>query len=266
MPKLVWDGSGDKVYETGVDHGVLYPVANNGTYPIGYAWNGLTAVNESPEGAESNPQYADNIEYVNLISTERAKGTIEAFTYPDEFAECDGSAEIAPGVYVGQQSRKAFGMSYRSLVGNDTENEDYGYKLHLVYGAKASPSEKAYNTINDSPEAITFSWEYNATPVSVPGKKPSATITIDSTKFEDDTKLKALEEILYGIDATAFDATKTYAIGDYVTHSDGGTDKTYRCNTAITVPAAWDASKWTEVTGTPGPRLPLPAEVITIMS
>ena len=199
MSKLVWDNTGDRLYETGVKQGVLYPVSTTGTYPKGVAWNGLTAVTESPSGAEATALYADDMKYLNLYSAEEFGATVEAYTYPEEFAECDGSAEIAKGVKIGQQTRKAFGMCYRTTIGNDTEGEGHGYKLHIIYGAMASPSEKAYATINDSPEAITFSWEITTTPVNVTGKKPTASIVIDSTKA-DPTKLAALEAILYGSD------------------------------------------------------------------
>lgn len=197
MSKLVWDQTGERMYETGVKQGVLYPQAAGGTYPKGVPWNGLTNVTESPSGAEATPLYADDIKYLNLISTEELGGTIEAYTYPDEFAECDGSASLTEGVYIGQQPRKTFGFCYRTTLGNDVSNNNYGYKLHLVYGALASPSEKAYSTINDSPEAITFSWEFSTTPVNVTGFKPTASITIDSTKVNTE-KLAALEVILYG--------------------------------------------------------------------
>lgn len=197
MSVLTWDNTGERFYETGVKKGVLYPQATDGSYPLGVAWNGLTAVTESPSGAEANDLYADDIKYLSLRSTEQFGATIEAYTYPDEFAVCDGSAEIATGVTIGQQTRKAFGMSYRTTLGNDTSENDYGYKLHLIYGAKASPSEKGYSTINDSPEAITFSWEIDTTPVTVSGYKPTASLVIDSTKV-DATKLAALEDILYG--------------------------------------------------------------------
>ena len=195
--KLIWDKTGERFYETGVDHGVLYPVQAGGVYSKGVAWNGLTAVTESPSGAEASPIYADNIKYLNLISAEEFGCTIEAYTYPEEFGECDGSAEIATGVRIGQQARKTFGLSYRTVLGNDTDNNDYGYKLHLIYGALAAPSEKGYTTINDSPEAITFSWEVTTTPVNVTGFKPTACVTIDSTKV-DAEKLAALEAVLYG--------------------------------------------------------------------
>ena len=197
MSKLVWDQTGERYYETGVKMGVLYPQSASGTYPKGVVWNGLTAVTESPSGAEATPLYADDVKYLNLYSAEEFGATIEAYTYPDEFAECDGSAEIATGVTIGQQNRKAFGLCYRTTIGNDTDGNDHGYKLHIIYGAMASPSEKAYATINDSPEAITFSWEITTTPVSVSGFKPTASVTIDSTKV-DGAKLKQLEAILYG--------------------------------------------------------------------
>lgn len=200
MTKLVWDKAGEKYYETGVSKGVLYPQStekeSKGTYPKGVAWNGLTAVTNSPEGAEPTALYADNIKYVNLLSAEEFKATIEAYTYPDEFAECNGEAELTAGVTIGQQKRKVFGMSYQTRVGNDADSE-LGYKIHLIYGALAAPSEKAYATINDSPEAITFSWEITTTPVEVSSFKPTAELVIDSTKVEA-KKLEALEKVLYG--------------------------------------------------------------------
>ena len=199
MAKLVWDATGERKYETGVRNGVLYVMGEGGTYPKGVAWNGLTAVTESPSGAEATALYADDTKYLNLISAEEFGATIEAYMYPDEFAECDGSATLAAGVTIGQQPRKTFGMSYRTVYGNDVDNESYGYKLHLIYGAVAAPSEKAYATINDSPEAITFSWEVKTTPVNVTGHKPTASLTIDSTKV-DKAKLTKIEEILYGKD------------------------------------------------------------------
>lgn len=199
MSKLVWDATGARKYETGVRNGVLYVMGEGGTYPKGVAWNGLTAVTESPSGAEATALYADDTKYLNLISAEEFGATIEAYMYPDEFAECDGSATLAAGVTIGQQPRKTFGMSYRTVYGNDVDNESYGYKLHLIYGAVAAPSEKAYATINDSPEAITFSWEVKTTPVNVTGHKPTASLTIDSTKV-DKAKLTKIEEILYGKD------------------------------------------------------------------
>lgn len=197
MAAITWDNIGERLYETGVDHGVLYLIDDSGVYTDGVAWNGLVGVSESPSGAESNPQYADNIKYLNLISNEEFGATIEAFTYPAEFAECDGSAVLSPGVTIGQQPRKTFGLSYRTRIGNDLVGAEYGYKLHLIYGAVAAPTEKAYATINDSPEPITFSWEITTTPVDVPGFKPTANITIDSTKV-DKAKLTELENKLYG--------------------------------------------------------------------
>lgn len=199
MSKIVWDKTGERYYETGVKNGVLYVQDSSGNYPKGVAWNGLTAITESPSGAEATSLYADDMKYLNLTSAEEFGATVEAYTYPDEFAECDGSATLVEGVTIGQQTRKTFGLCYRTALGNDVQNEAYGYKLHIIYGAKAAPSEKAYSTINDSPEAITFSWELTTTPVNVTGAKATACITIDSTKA-DPTKLAALEKILYGTD------------------------------------------------------------------
>lgn len=225
MFNLVWDESGTKLYETGTDRGVLFPLNTvTKAYDKGVAWNGLTAVTESPSGADESALYADNVKYVSLRAAEEFGGTIEAYTYPDEFAACDGSAELATGVYAGQQKRGVFGFCYRTILGNDQDLNDHGYKLHLVYGATASPSEKAYQTVNDSPEAISFSWEFTTIPVAVEGFKPTACITIDSSKA-DKTKLAALETIIYGTAATT---------GDHPT-------------------AAVE------------PRLPLPAEVMTLM-
>lgn len=202
MSRLTWDNTGERYYETGVKQGVLYPIQANGTYSKGVAWNGLTAVTESPSGAEATALYADDIKYLNLISNEEFGATIEAYTYPDEFAECDGSAALTTGVMLGQQKRKTFGLCYKTTVGNDVNGNDYGYKLHLIYGCLAAPSEKAYATINDSPEAITFSWEVSTTPVNVAGFKPTSQITIDSTKISESEKAKlaSLEDILYGKD------------------------------------------------------------------
>ena len=197
MSKLIWDETGKRFYETGVDHVVLYPIDAQGTYSLGVPWNGVTAITESPSGAEATPLYADNIKYLNLIAAEDFGATVEAYTYPDEWAVCDGSAEIAPGVTASQQSRKTFGLCHRTKKGNDVDGQDHGYKLHLIYGALAAPSERGYQTVNDSPEAISFSWTLTTTPVDVPGYKPTAIITIDSTKT-DPEKLAALEDILYG--------------------------------------------------------------------
>ena len=196
MSKIVWDQTGERLYETGVKQGVLY-ISTSGVYSKGVAWNGLTAVTESPSGAEATALYADDIKYLNLMSNEEFGCTIEAYTYPDEFAACDGSASLAKGVSIGQQPRKIFGLCYRTTLGNDTDGNNYGYKLHMVYGCLAAPSEKAFSTINDSPEAITFSWEVSTTPVNVAGHKPTAHLEIDSTKA-DPVKLAALEKILYG--------------------------------------------------------------------
>lgn len=207
MARLEWDKTGEHLYETGVDHGVLYFPDQTGAYKNGVAWNGLISVSESPSGAEATGQYADNIKYLNLISAEEFGATVEAYTYPEEFEACNGNKELVnnTGVYVGQQSRSVFGFCYRTMIGNDTDGQDHGYKLHLVYGCRVSPSEKAYQTINDSPEALTFSWELSTTPVNVTGKKPTALLVIDSTKI-DSTKLVKIEAKLYG------DETETGAV------------------------------------------------------
>ena len=200
MSRLIWDNTGERFYETGVKKGVLYPMSSadpSDPYPLGVVWNGLSSVQESPSGADENNIYADDIKYLELRGAEEFGATIEAYTYPDEFAICDGSAEVASGVMIGQQARKRFGFCYRSIVGNDTETDGYGYKLHLIYNAMASPSERQYQTVNDSPEAITFSWELTTTPIAVEGYKPTASLTIDSNKA-DAVKLAELEDILYG--------------------------------------------------------------------
>ena len=254
---LVWDKTGEKTYETGVKNGALYVQDSTGAYPEGVAWNGLTSVSESPSGAEQTALYADDSKYLSLTSAEEFGATIEAYTYPEEFEQCDGTASIAKGVTIGQQSRKAFGMAYKTTIGNDVDNNDYGYKLHLIYGALAAPSEKAYNTINDSPEAITFSWEVTTTPVPVTGKKPTASLVINSTKCDAD-KLAIIEAILYG--ANAFSESSKYAINALVTHE----SKLYKCKTPIDTPATWNAENWIEI-GTAGPRLPLPDEIAAIM-
>lgn len=225
--KLKWDETGKRFYETGVDHAVLYPIDAQGLYSKGVAWNGITAITETPSGAEATALWADNIKYLNLIAAEEFGATIEAYTYPPEFEACDGSAEVAPGVVIGQQSRKIFGLCHRTKVGNDVDGQDHGYKLHLIYGALAAPSERNYQTVNNSPEAITFSWTVTTTPVDVPGFKPTAILTIDSTKT-DAAKLAALEAILYGTDG----------------HGEAGDDDYV---------AATDA------------RLPLPAEIIELL-
>ena len=197
MPKITWDDIGNRLYETGVKKAVLYPMGSDGKYEKGVAWNGVTAITESPSGAEANPLYADDIKYLELRSAEEFGATIEAYTYPDEFATCDGSAELIAGVKIGQQTRKAFGLSYVTTLGNDTEGDAYGYKIHLIYGGRANPSEKGYATVNDSPEAVTFSWEVTTTPVAVNGYKPTSYMEIDSTKLSE-TQLAAVEALLYG--------------------------------------------------------------------
>ena len=197
MAKLVWNEAGKRLYETGVDRGVLYVSDGNGRYQKGVVWNGLVSVNESPSGAEATPLYAGNVKYVELMSNEEFGASIEAYTYPEEFEQCDGSAELADGITIGQQPRKSFGLCYRTKIGNDTAGDEHGYKIHLIYGAKAAPTEKSYTTINDSPEAITFSWEITTTPIEVDGHKPTATLTIDSTKVTP-TALTAIETKLYG--------------------------------------------------------------------
>lgn len=201
MAKLVWDQVAERFYETGVDHGVLYPQAADGTYPQGVAWSGLTAVTESPSGADSNPVYADNIKYLDIRSAETFGATIEALYYPDEFATCDGTAEPTTGVKIGQQTRVPFGLAYRTILGNDVQNNDYGYKLHLIYNATAAPSERAYSTVNESPEQVSFSWEATTTPVNVTGFKPTSNIIIDSTKVSANN-LTVLEGVLFGTDET----------------------------------------------------------------
>lgn len=200
MAKIKWDQEGKRLYETGVSNGVLY-VHSEGSYKNGVAWNGLISVTESPSGAEATPIYADNIKYLSLTSAEEFAASIEAYTYPDEFAECDGSAELAAGVMIGQQKRSKFALVYKTIIGNDTENEAHGYKLHIIYGCQAAPSERAYATVNDSPEAITFSWEISTTPVEVTGHKPTSILTLDSTKVAPE-KLKKVEDKLFGDDST----------------------------------------------------------------
>lgn len=266
MSRMKWDATGEHYYETGVKNGALYVQDSNGAYPEGVVWNGLTAVTESPSGADTTALYADDQKYLNLIAAEDFGATIEAYTYPDQFGECDGTATIATGVRIGQQARKTFGLAYRTILGNDVAGESYGYKIHLIYGAVAAPSEKAYETVNDSPDAITFSWELSTTPVAVPNYKATANVEINSTDFaQAPEKLALLEAVLYGVDAEEFSASATYAVGDAVTHEEGSTDKTYICKTAIATAGVWDASKWIEVTK-PGPRLPLPSELITLMA
>lgn len=260
MSKLFWDQTGERLYETGVKNGVLYPQGDNGAYPKGVAWNGLTAVTESPSGAEANPLYADDIKYLNLLSTEEFGATIEAYTYPEEFEACDGSAEIVEGVTIGQQKRKTFGMAYKTVLGNDTENNNYGYKLHLIYGALAAPSEKAYATISDSPEAITFSWEVTTTPVSVSGFEPTASLTIDSTKV-DANKLAALEAVLFGKDHELVKTQPTDWNTNYKKYFTKSGD-TYVAVSGDSAPS-WEDGKY--YTADSVARLPLPDEVASIM-
>ena len=259
MSKITWDATGDRLYETGVDRGVLYPINGEGKYTPGVAWNGLTGVTESPSGAEATALYADNIKYLSLYSAEEFGATIEAYTYPKEFESCDGSAELGEGVVIGQQTRKVFGLCYRTLVANDVDAQDHGYKIHLIYGCMASPSEKGYQSVNDSPEAITFSWEVTTTPVNVAGFKPTASLIIDSTKIKED-KLKKIEDLLYGKTVAAYDNSKTYDVGDLVIES----NKTYECTTEVSSPESFDSSKWKETTKDLA-RLPLPDEIKTIL-
>lgn len=262
MTVLTWDGTGEKIYETGVDHGVLYMPNESGVYDNGVAWNGLVTVTESPSGAEANKTYADNIVYGNLVSAEEFGATIEAYTYPDEFGDYDGTTSPSPGVVIGQQFRRTFGLSYRSLVGNDVEGTAFGYKLHLIYGLTATPSEKAYGTVNDSPEMITFSWEVTSVPTNVTDHRPTSIITIDSTKVDPDA-LAALEELLYGgvgtdpslptpdevialFEGTAL-ATNVVVAGDVDSIDITGTTTNY----LFTV-EAWDGDEWAVVVGGDG--------------
>lgn len=264
MTRLVWDEVGKREYETGVRQCVLYRQNAQGAYATGVAWNGITSISQNPTGADSNPIYADDIKYLDLRAIEEEEGTIEAYTYPEEFEECDGSAQLTTGVVIHQQPRKPFGLCYRTTLGNDTEFEDHGYKLHLIYGCTCSPSEKTYETINDSPEAITFSWDYTTTPVKVTGKKDTSSLEINSTAFKtesDKAKLKKLEGVLYGVDAPEFSSTSEYPAGSFVTYEDA----VYTNPQAIETAGAWNASNWVEVEN-PGPRLPLPDEVVTILT
>lgn len=279
--KLEWDKSGEHFYETGIDHGVLYPISAQGAYDTGEAWNGISAVTEKPSGAEATAVWADNQKYLNLYSAEEFAATLEAYTYPDGFMECDGSAEIAPGVFAGQQNRKMFGLSYRTKIGNDTQGDALGYKIHLIYGAKASPSERAYNTTNDSPEASAMSWEISTTPVNVSGMKATSILTIDSRKTTAG-KLAALEQILYGTPAqqaqdavyeavpadATFDNTKTY----YTRTGEGTTQSPYVYTEASITEFAQGTTYYTlkspavPASAAVEPRLPLPDEVASIMA
>lgn len=258
--KLVWDQTGERFYETGVSQGVLY-VRNAGTYGDGVAWNGLTGVTESPSGAEPTALYANDSKYLSMLSTEEFAATVEAYTYPDEFRECDGSASIAQGVNIGQQTRKTFGLCYRTRVGNDVDGNEHGYILHFIYGAMAAPSEKAYATINDSPEATTFSWELSTTPVNVTGFKPTASLTIDSRTAEA-TKLAAIEAIIYGGDPVVTDSEPD----DWSTNWKNYYKKVGNEYVQVTDQSApsWAAS--TYYSAGPAARLPLPDEVMTLMA
>lgn len=268
MARLIWDEAGSRKYETGVNNCALYVADKTATsgFGGGVAWNGITSISESPEGAEANAFYADNIKYLNLVSAEDMNASIGCYMYPDEFMACDGTLSIAPGVYMHQQPRKAFCLAYKTIVGNDTEGETYGYKLHILYNALASPSEMEYSTINDSPEPNELSYDLTTTPVEVPGSKPTALITIDSSAIaeEDKSKLAAVEAILFGTDA--FSASSSYKVGDVVeyttTVSDKDVTKVYVANAAVEA-GEWDDSKWDEI-GLAGPRVILPTEFQTI--
>lgn len=266
MSKIAWDLTGQHLYETGNDHVVVYPADDNGTYPEGYAWNGVTGYTESPSGADETALYADNIKYLSLRAAEEFGATITAYTYPDEFALLDGSASPLAGVKVYQQARRSFGLAVRTLIGNDIKSNDYGYMLHLVYGLTASPSERGYSTVNDSPEAIEFSWELKSVPVAVNGYKPTSVITIDSTKVSKE-KLDALEDILYGTDGTiSYNAVTPLGTED---PSDLGwyelSGTTYVLSQDTTVDNEKTYYTKEEVGGTTA-RLPLPDEVISILS
>ena len=267
MAVLVWDQVGEKLYETGTKKGVLYPQAAGGVYPTGVVWNGLTSVSESPDGGDANDIYADDIKYLVLRGVENFGGTIEAYTYPDEFAECDGSASLMTGVDIGQQPRKTFGFSFVSTVGNDVEMDSHGYKIHLIYGASASPSERSYETINDSPEPIQFSWEFTTVPVSVTGHKATSRVIIDSTKVTE-AQLKAIEDVLYGTDGTAtyteFTGVSFAAETDYYERSGSSEPYTYTKTSDVT--KQQDKTYYTKsVSGGTTARLPLPDEVVSIM-
>lgn len=259
MPRLEWDQIGERLFETGVDRGVLYP-AQNGAYPKGVAWNGITAVNENPSGAEPTALYADNIKYLTLMSAEEYKYTLEAYMYPDEFAACDGSASLVPGVTIRQQKRVPFGLCYRTLIGNDTDGQEHGYKLHLIYGGLASPSQKDHKTVNDNPDAATMSWEVDTTPVTVPNHKPTSVIEIDSTTLTAE-KLAKLEAVLYGGDYTALSAQPDDWSTNYKNYYEKSGD-TYKPVAGESAPE-WSTGKY--YSGNDA-RLPLPAELISILT
>lgn len=260
--KIEWDKVGEHVYETGVKNGVLYPIADDGTYPKGVAWNGLTSVTESPSGAETTSLYADDMKYLNLISAEEFGNTIEAYTYPEEFGACDGSAEITPGVVIGQQDRKAFGLAYVTTVGNDVKSNSYGKKIHLIYNSLAQPSERAYSTINDSPEAITFSWDTKSTPVNVTGHKATSCVTVDSTKIEA-VKFAKLEAVLYGSDPELTQSQPDDWTTNYKNYFTKNASGEYVAVTGNTAPS-WAANKY--YTAGADARLPLPDEIATILA
>lgn len=275
MAKLVWDQVGEKTYETGTKQGVLYPQAADGTYPNGVAWNGLTSVSESPDGGDANDIYADDVKYLSLRGVENFGGTIEAYTYPDEWGDIDGSASLMAGVVIGQQPRKTFGFSYVSTLGNDTELDNHGYKIHLIYGASASPSEKSYETINDSPEPIQFSWEFTTIPVPVIGHKPTALLTIDSTKFPagaggaKNEHLQDLEDVLYGANGTASysEFTGNAFVQGTTYYERSGEEGSYVYTPTADATKSGSKTYYTKtVTGATDPRLPLPDEVIRILT
>lgn len=270
MSKIVWDAIGEKTYETGSKYAVVYPTDATGAFGEGVAWNGITGITESPSGAEPTALWADDIKYANLVSAEEYSATIEAYTWPKEFEECDGSVEVADGVFIGQQDRKPFGLCYRTTIGNDTKSNAYGYKLHIVYNCLAAPSEKGYSTISDSPEAITFSWEVSTTPVDVTGHKPTATIVIDSTKTTA-AKMQAIEDILYGTNGTPtyteFTGTAFVEGTDYYERSGAGTEQSPYVYTKTT-DTTYNSQKTyytLSMVGASSPRLPLPDEIISIM-
>ena len=264
MSKLVWDAVGEKLYETGIHGCALYQLGTGndaGKYINGVAWNGITSIAQNRTGADANDIYADDIKYLTLRGVEKEEGTIEAYTYPEEFEECDGTANFGsgvPGLVVHQQPRKGFGLAYKTTLGNDTEFEAYGYKLHLIYGCTCSPSEKTYNTINDSPEATTFSWSYTTTPVAVTGKKHASSLEIDSTKANA-AALATLEAILFGADD--FSATAAYAKDEVVTYE----GKLYKAKAAVSA-GTWSSASWDKVSDTAVPGLPLPDEVVTLLT
>lgn len=262
---LKWDQDGERRYETGVSNLACYKQNTaTGKYDNGFAWSGVTNVTISPEGAEVTDLYADNMQYLQLMSAEKVNATIEAYASPAEFDECDGAAQIAKGVSIRQQTRRRFGLAFKTILGNDIQGDAFGYKLHLLYGCLASPSEQAYDTVNESPEIDPLSWELSTNPVAYAGGKPTALVEINSAEVTDKAGLAKLEAILFG--APEFSAAKTYAVGDWVTHVESDVEKTYECVTAVTTAGAWDSTDWSEVTTGAGPRLPLPDEIATLFT